>query len=91
MRGPFDFSNNWGAFRASLSLGQGYQLGNKEVAFDAARFNDIIQDDRELEDDLAFGELGIGLGWERVRKNNSIFKNFRIFRFVIFRELLWTY
>lgn len=65
VRGPFDFSNNWGAFRASLSLGQGYQLGNKEVTFDAARFNDIIQDDRELEDDLAFGELGIGLGWER--------------------------
>ncbi len=64
-RGPFDFRNNRGAFSTFLSIGQGYQLGNKEVTFDAARFNDLVQDDRELEDDLAFGELGIGLGWQR--------------------------
>lgn len=65
LRGPFDFSNNWGAFNLFLSLGQGYQLGNKEVGFGQARFNDIVQDDRELEDDLAFAELGIGVGWRR--------------------------
>lgn len=64
-RRPFDFANNWGAFNLFLSLGQGYQLGNKEVGFGQARFNDIVQDDRELEDDLAFGELGIGVGWRR--------------------------
>ena len=65
VRGPFDFTGNWGAISAFFSLGQGYELGNKEVTFDSARFNDIVQDDRELEDDLAFGELGIGLGWRR--------------------------
>lgn len=65
LRGPFDFANNWGAFNLFLSLGQGYQLGNKEVGFGQARFNEIVQDDRELEDDLAFGELGIGMGWRR--------------------------
>ena len=64
-RRPFDFRKNWGSFSAFLSLGQGYELGNKEVTFDSARFNEIVQDDRELEDDLAFGELGIGFGWRR--------------------------
>ena len=65
VQGPLDFASNLGAFSTFLSLGQGYQLGHKEVTFDAAGFNDIIQDDRELEEDLAFGELGIGLGWQR--------------------------
>ena len=69
VEGPFDFAGNPGAFTTFLSLGQGYQLGHKEVTFDAARFNDIIQDDRELEDDLAFGELGLGLGWQRDFEN----------------------
>ncbi len=69
VEGSFDFAANPGAFTTFLSLGQGYQLGHKEVTFDAARFNDIIQDDRELEDDLAFGELGLGLGWQRDFEN----------------------
>ncbi len=63
--GPFDFLDNWGQIQVVLSVGQGYELGSNEVNFDGARFNDIVQDDRELENDLALREIGVGLGWRR--------------------------
>jgi hypothetical protein len=62
---PFDFARNWGAPQLFLSLGQGYVLDSKVIGFDRARFNRIVQDDRELETDLSLRELGIGLGWVR--------------------------
>ena len=62
---PFDFATNWGELQVIFSLGQGYELGANEVGFDRARFNDLVQDDRELEDDLALREYGLGLAWRR--------------------------
>lgn len=62
---PFDFLENWGEFELYLSLTQGYRLDTNEVGFDEAPVFDLIQDDRELEDDLSFRELGVGLGYQR--------------------------
>jgi len=63
--GAFDFAENWGQLQLIFSLGQGYELSNNEVNFDGARFNDLVQDDRSLESDLALRELGVGIGWRR--------------------------
>jgi hypothetical protein len=60
-----DFASNWGEAALYLSLGQGYLLDTNQTGFDRARFNDLIQDDRELEEGLSLRELGIGLGWRR--------------------------
>ncbi|MBN1441552.1 MAG: hypothetical protein JXA90_02535 [Planctomycetes bacterium] len=63
--GAFDFVNNWGALRLYLSVGQGYALDSNEVSREGSRFNDLIQDNRELENDLSLRELGIGLEYSR--------------------------
>ena len=62
---PFDFSANWGELSLFLSLTQGYVLDTNEVGFDGAVVNDLVQDDRELEEDLSLRELGVGLEYRR--------------------------
>ena len=61
----FDFADNPGELGLILSLGQGYELAENEVGFDGARFNDLVQDNRELQDDLALREFGVGVSYRR--------------------------
>ena len=64
-RSPFDFAANWGQIRTYFSVGNGYTLDTNEVGFDRAPFNDIVQDDRQVADDLSIREIGAGLGYRR--------------------------
>jgi hypothetical protein len=82
--GIFDFAENWGQFQLIFSLGQGYELGSNEVNFDSARFNDLVQDDRSLESDLALREFGVGFGW---RRNFQAFGDISILGFFFDDEL----
>ncbi len=62
---PFDFSSNWGAVTVHLSGGQGPVLDNKEIGRDNAGFNDIVQDDRNIDDDKQISEVGVALEYRR--------------------------
>jgi len=64
-RSPFDFSWNPGELDVYFSVGHGYTLNNNEVGFDGAPFNDIVQDDGNLDTDLSIREIGVGLGYRR--------------------------
>ncbi len=64
-RSPFDFANNLGELRTYFSIGNGNSLDSNEVGFDGASFNDLVQDDRNVTDDLSIREVGLGLGYAR--------------------------
>lgn len=64
-RGPFDFADNWGEVRSYFSLGNGNSLDANEVGFDGASFNDLVQDNRNVTEDLSIREVGLGLGYAR--------------------------
>jgi hypothetical protein len=64
-RSPFDFTANWGEIRTYFSVGNGYTLDTNQVGFDNAPFNAIVQDNRQIEDDLSIREIGVGLGYRR--------------------------
>ncbi len=61
----FDFSHNPGALTFFVSLNQTSVLNENEVGFDGAAFNEIVQDDRNLDGDLAISEVGFGLRYGR--------------------------
>ncbi len=63
--GAFDFGANAGELTLFLSVGTGNSLDNNEIGFDRAALNDIIQDDRNLDDDISVSELGAGLRYRR--------------------------
>lgn len=62
---PFDFASNWGEVRLHGSVGNGHTLDRNEVGFDNADSNDLVQDNRNVADDLSLRELGVGLGYAR--------------------------
>ena len=62
---PMDFTNNLGALNLYFYIGDGYQLDGKEMGKDDAILQHVIQDDRELQNDLALREIGLGIGYER--------------------------
>lgn len=62
---PFDFAFNPGQVKLHFSVGNGYSLDGKEVGFDRADFNDMIQDDRDVSSDLSIREVGLGIGYDR--------------------------
>lgn len=64
-RDPFDFAWNPGEFRLFFSVGNGYELDANEVGNDRARFNDLVIDDRDLQENLSIRELGVGLEYRR--------------------------
>jgi hypothetical protein len=63
--GPFDFAVNRGELKVHASVGSGNALNGNEVGFDGAGFNDFVQDDRNVSDDLAIREVGLGIGYAR--------------------------
>lgn len=63
--GPFDFAANRGELKVHVSAGSGNTLDQNEVGFDGAGFNDLVQDDRNVMEDLAIREVGIGIGYAR--------------------------
>lgn len=62
---PFDFASNPGAVKVHASVGNGFALDGKEIGKDNATFNEVLQDDRELDGPLSMREVGLGLGYER--------------------------
>jgi len=62
---PFDFASNPGALKLHLSVGDGFTLNGKEIGKDNAGFNEVLQDDRELNPPLTLREVGAGVGYER--------------------------
>jgi len=60
-----DFDRNWGEFNVYLSVGQGYALDNNEVGRDGADFNNLVQDNRDLANDLSLRALGGGIEYRR--------------------------
>jgi hypothetical protein len=52
-----------------FSLSNGAELDSNEVGFDRAAFNDIVQDDRNVVDDLSLREVGVGLGYRRISRS----------------------
>lgn len=65
-QGAASFLESLGRFDLYLSIGNGARLGTNEVGFDKADFNDMVQDDRSVTEDLALRELGVGLGYRRM-------------------------
>jgi len=64
-RHPFDFGRNAGEVQLHLSIANIQRLDLKEVGFDDAEFNEILQDDRNIFDDLNVREIGLGFGYAR--------------------------
>ncbi len=61
---PLDFSSNPGAFTLHFSLGGGSELDGKSVIKDKADLQEIIQDNRKVEN-TALRDVGVGLEYER--------------------------
>jgi hypothetical protein len=61
----FNFGRNPGELQTYFSFGDGNTLNNKQVGFDGAPFNDLIQDDRDFAGDISIREVGVGLGYAR--------------------------
>jgi hypothetical protein len=64
-RNPFDFGRNPGEVQLHLSVANIHRLDLKEVGFDDATFNELLQDDRTIFDDLSVKEIGLGIGYAR--------------------------